>query len=363
MIRKQKMRDAAAETTHTAAERGTAAYEAAVAKIVPLVEQAGEKAGPLAHDAKQLSVDYAHKAKETLEPLIEEAMHRAQPHLDDAKHRVQPLLDDAAAKVQPYLDEAKHRVQPAFEDALHKVAPAYESAKDKVEHDLLPRLIDALEEAAESPTAKEAQRRGAATLAALKGDLVIAEPTPLVKRGGKGKGFAKLALVSAAVAGALLALRKYLAGKNDGWTAHQPSPAYTTPEPEEFAQSVMTDEGAPVETPVADEPVSETTAQDVVEDISPAEPPVEPAPADDAFVEDAGADEAAVSDIQPATIGAYGEGSYVGDEPPAEYTIKGNERSMKYHTADSGGYERTIADVWFISEEAAEAAGFTRAQR
>ncbi|MDO5501234.1 MAG: hypothetical protein Q4F67_16310, partial [Propionibacteriaceae bacterium] len=59
----------------------------------------------------------------------------------------------------------------------------------------------------------------------------------------------------------------------------------------------------------------------------------------------------------------YGEGAYVGVEPPEGYTIKGNERSMKYHTADSGGYERTIADVWFNSEEAAEAAGFAKAQR
>ena len=36
---------------------------------------------------------------------------------------------------------------------------------------------------------------------------------------------------------------------------------------------------------------------------------------------------------------------------------------MKYHVQESGGYERTNADVWFNSEEAAQAAGFTRAQR
>ena len=58
-----------------------------------------------------------------------------------------------------------------------------------------------------------------------------------------------------------------------------------------------------------------------------------------------------------------GEGVYVGTEPPEGFSIKGNERSMKYHVPDSPAYGRTIAEVWFNSEEAAQAAGFIRAQR
>ena len=58
-----------------------------------------------------------------------------------------------------------------------------------------------------------------------------------------------------------------------------------------------------------------------------------------------------------------GEGVYVGHEPPEGFTIKGNERSMKYHVPESGGYGRTVAEVWFNSEEAAKQAGFVRAQR
>ena len=54
----------------------------------------------------------------------------------------------------------------------------------------------------------------------------------------------------------------------------------------------------------------------------------------------------------------YGEGSYVGEEPPAGYDIKGNAGSMKFHTTDSQWYEATKAEVWFNSVEAAEAAGF-----
>jgi len=43
---------------------------------------------------------------------------------------------------------------------------------------------------------------------------------------------------------------------------------------------------------------------------------------------------------------------------PEGFAIKGNKGSMKYHTTESQWYERTVAEVWFRSAEAAEAAGF-----
>ncbi|WP_152361851.1 50S ribosomal protein L17 [Microlunatus speluncae] len=55
------------------------------------------------------------------------------------------------------------------------------------------------------------------------------------------------------------------------------------------------------------------------------------------------------------------DGTYRGTEPPAGFDIKGNEDSMKYHTTASQWYDQTEAEVWFDSEEAAEAAGFTKA--
>ena len=54
----------------------------------------------------------------------------------------------------------------------------------------------------------------------------------------------------------------------------------------------------------------------------------------------------------------YGKNSYRGDKPPAGFEIKGNEDSMKFHTPESPWYSRTIAEVWFKTAEAAEAAGF-----
>ena len=74
-----------------------------------------------------------------------------------------------------------------------------------------------------------------------------------------------------------------------------------------------------------------------------------------------------VEETEDATVdeevaeGTYGEGSYVGENPPEGYDIKGNEDSMKYHTVESPWYDRTIAEVWFNSAEAAEAAGFVAA--
>jgi large subunit ribosomal protein L17 len=58
---------------------------------------------------------------------------------------------------------------------------------------------------------------------------------------------------------------------------------------------------------------------------------------------------------------ADAEGSYRGTEPPAGFDIKGNEDSMKYHTKASQWYDQTEAELWFETEEAAEAAGFSKA--
>ena len=69
--------------------------------------------------------------------------------------------------------------------------------------------------------------------------------------------------------------------------------------------------------------------------------------------------DAVVATIEPAQFGSESalplEG---GAAPSGEYTIKGNADSMLYHRPDSYVYDRTIAEVWFTTAEAAEAAGF-----
>ncbi len=59
----------------------------------------------------------------------------------------------------------------------------------------------------------------------------------------------------------------------------------------------------------------------------------------------------------------YGDGSHAATEDgeaPDGFTIKGNAGSMLYHTQESPFYGRTKAEVWFTTEEAAEAAGFSK---
>ena len=48
-------------------------------------------------------------------------------------------------------------------------------------------------------------------------------------------------------------------------------------------------------------------------------------------------------------------------EAPEGYPIKGNADSMKYHQPDGRWFEQTVAEVWFATTDAAEAAGFIEA--
>ena len=51
------------------------------------------------------------------------------------------------------------------------------------------------------------------------------------------------------------------------------------------------------------------------------------------------------------------------DAPDDDHLVKGNEDSMKFHEPSSPWYGRTIAEVWFRSAAAAEAAGFVNAEQ
>jgi small subunit ribosomal protein S16 len=50
-----------------------------------------------------------------------------------------------------------------------------------------------------------------------------------------------------------------------------------------------------------------------------------------------------------------------GSSPDAEYVVKGNADSRKYHEADGQWYDQTVAEFWFKSAADAEAAGFVKA--
>ncbi len=106
------------------------------------------------------------------------------------------------------------------------------------------------------------------------------------------------------------------------------------------------------EAPAAEAPAAEAPAAE-----TPAEAPAEVATLVDA-PEEAPAE--AATDEAP-----FGAGSVKANEDgsaPNDYTIKGNAQSMKFHAPTSPWYDRTKAEVWFETAEAALAAGFVNAE-
>ncbi|MPY98402.1 MAG: 50S ribosomal protein L17 [Actinophytocola sp.] len=87
----------------------------------------------------------------------------------------------------------------------------------------------------------------------------------------------------------------------------------------------------------------------------------EPKPVDAHEAEAPASADATEAETAEATEAPFGEGSHGPLEDgsqPEGFPIKGNASSKLYHVPGSSHYERTTAEVWFASEEAAEAAGF-----
>ncbi|MGG5259573.1 50S ribosomal protein L17 [Phycicoccus avicenniae] len=77
-----------------------------------------------------------------------------------------------------------------------------------------------------------------------------------------------------------------------------------------------------------------------------------PGSAGEAPVEETTEETAAV-ELPEGAVAATEDGS-----APEGYTVKGNADSGKYHVEGSQWYDQTVAEFWFESAEAAEAAGF-----
>ncbi|MFX4272720.1 hypothetical protein ACQBAR_06010 [Propionibacteriaceae bacterium Y1685] len=315
---------------------------------------------------------------------------KVDPHLQNVADRVGPLAQQARKSGAHYAHNALEKVTPVLDEAWEKVTPAVESAREKVQGDLLPKLNDLLAEAADHPAAQEATKRGRATAAALRGELEVPK-----KRNKVGRVLAGVAIFAAIGGAVAYALRKFLDNRDAEWEAPAPSsygPSSTpkraegSPWASSSDQVKSSDSSIPsraksdstVTTPpaqAADTAKSDTTdkaADTKVSDTKVSDTKATPATVAGAAGATGAAASTTTSGSGSSVTGSaedaterrsYGAGSYVGAKPPSGFTIKGNERSMKYHTSESPAYERTISDVWFNSEEAAEANGFSKAQR
>ena len=227
---------------------------------------------------------------------------------NDAIERATAILLEAQRKAAPFAREAGKRTANFASRRLDIWEPHIRGALDRV-----PPAIDAAHDKVTSellPNLQQALHKAAGHKLA---------PAKKKRKSGRFKKFAKFVFISSLVAGAVAAVRHFLTPKDDGWTAHEPSRAYINNN-DTFATAAKFNEPA-------------------------APPTTQAAPTPEAPRE------------------SFGKGSYVGPNPPEGYIFKGNERSKKYHVPGTRGYELTIAEVWFNSEEAAEAAGFTKAQR
>ena len=388
--------EAAADAIGAAADKVSPFAHSAADRVGPMAQNAASRVGPLAQTAADKIAPFAGQAVDRVGPYAKLAADRVSPYTHSAAGyaqtaagRIAPIAATARLRGAQLTGDARARISPVLDDAVVRLAPVVVSARDRVNSDLLPRLSDVL---------------GVVTAGSAVEEVVENEPV-VVK--SKGRWVKRIAVVGALGAVVVVVARRFLGGQDADWQAARPSAPYvpptpTSPAPTETAADTVGDAGvaatgdlaggssASTETAgsngssVLDQPDGGAAAEPstvVEEDFAATEAaPVGLLSVDDAGeVEETVVDHVVVSepvpdlpegepvssspaaDERPARWS--GEGVYVGHEPPEGFVIKGNERSMKYHLPESAGYGRTVAEVWFNSEDAAQQAGFVRAQR
>lgn len=358
-----------AEVPRSLTEAGVDAVDAAIKAATPYLEHARdfgthrvEDAHHFVEDAQHRIAPLAEQARERIAPFAEQARERITPFTDQAKERAghaqevlapyvtdaQARITDAQARISPVAHEAKIRsavgargtldnLAPRLEHALLAVGPLAEEAAHRLHDDVVPRATRFLDKAAEvQPPMSRRQRRKAAKVAR-------AHAKALARQESSGGNAWKVLLILTGLIGlGVLIAKKLATPKQDAWQNYQPT--------------------APAPAPARPQPAAEETAP-VAEPEEGNELPADIAAAEVSMIGEGGAVTEADSTLSTDTSTSYGEGSFVGTQPPAEYSIKGNPRSMKYHVPGSDSFDRTITDVWFSTEDAAKAAGFTKATR
>ncbi len=366
------------DTTQVAARKASEAIVEAAERLAPLIDQAGDYLGPLTEEARRLSSELASDAYSRVKPVLRDAQIRGARLASGALGKVQPVIDDALHSVPPVVDHAVGTVRPVVDDVLGRIPPIVEGARHKVQDDVLPRVAGVLREAASQPLAAEAATQLALATAVVSKEIRKARKASQRKARRWPGVLGKLMLAGALAAGVAVAIRKLLTPPSEGWHAHSPSDAYVAdpigePSPAEAAaetveQSAEAVSGLAEETADRVGEAAESAADWVGERAEDAaEATDEAAESVTDLAEDAAeqVDEATGEgdDAAPFAGSPFGEESYQGSEPPEGFVVKANTRTRKYRAPGSAGYERAVADVWFTSADAAQAAGFVKAQR
>ncbi|KUL45837.1 transcriptional regulator [Streptomyces sp. NRRL F-4489] len=180
------------------------------------VRHAAEVVAPYAGTAKDAAVHYTHEARARLAPKVAEAAHQARaqygchvaPRIEHARGALPPKVDAAAAK-------AARRTRKAARQAAEFTAPRLENAV-------------AGARAAAEPVRDEALARGAAALAALRGQVTAEEIAKLQKKQRRrcacGRAAKRLALLGVLAAGAVAAWKWWDKQANPDWLVEPPAP-------------------------------------------------------------------------------------------------------------------------------------------
>ncbi|GGW62053.1 DUF5324 family protein [Streptomyces griseoloalbus] len=175
------------------------------------VLHAAEAVAPYADTAKVRAAHYAQEARVRLAPKVTQAAGQA---------RVQ-----YGAHVQPYLEQARTRVPPKVDKAAQQAADLTRQAARQAADYSRPRIEQAV--AAAGPAKEEAAARGAAALAALRGEVSAQQIQKLVRRQqrrARAGRAAKMVLMLGAVAGGAFAAWKWWDKQaNPDWLVEPPA--------------------------------------------------------------------------------------------------------------------------------------------
>ena len=233
-------------------------------------------------------------------------IHQASEFAAATRERLAPVISQTVERVAPYADEAKVKAQAAKAKAagwaaerVEQLQPTLYSALDRVPG-AVDRAYHSLEEEV-IPNLVEALHDVAGDRVTVKAEPVVSQAVVRAPKTHRGRRTVLLLGLLGAAAAVALAIRSWLSNsKPPQWSTSEPREAYVYP----------------------DDGVTEPSA----------------------------------------TAKDYESDSYIGANPPEGFVIKANARSKKYHLPEGRNYERTIAEVWFATEEAAQAAGFTKAE-
>ncbi|MBJ6639479.1 MULTISPECIES: DUF5324 family protein [unclassified Streptomyces] len=175
------------------------------------VLHAAEVVAPYADTAKERAAYYAQEARVRLAPVVSQAAEQAREQYDA---RLAPRLEQARAHVPPKVDMAAH-------EAAVRTRKAARQAADYSR----PRIEQAV--AAAAPVADEAATRGAAALAALRGQVTAEEIRKLARRNERrcraGRAVKALALLGLVAGGAFAAWKWWDKQANPDWLVEPPA--------------------------------------------------------------------------------------------------------------------------------------------